>query len=108
MKYLLLIVFVSFTACKKPDFSVRYEVNCDDCAIQFLDRDGATIKVDKNAGKWSYEYAGIRGRFVSVSAANRGSTGNVKAVIYVGDEELRSELTTEPFGVVTASGYLDD
>lgn len=100
--FFLLVVFCS--ACSKKSQEIEqiiktktdiysYEVTCNACEIQFLDKNNNTKKVINNNGKWSYSFDGADAAELKINVITTSSAyQNINAYILKNNEVIYGEL----------------
>ncbi|CAN5343676.1 hypothetical protein BH09BAC1_BH09BAC1_09590 [soil metagenome] len=71
---MVIIVATAFVGFRFQDDSeslvIKYEVACKDCTVSYRDAHGNSAEVKGIQDKWTYEFVGVPGQFVYLSASN--------------------------------------
>ena len=112
MRKLLVIPFLLLLliSCKSKNdtHNVRYSVsgNAPSFDITYQNKDGGTSQVSGASSGWSYNFVGMNGDFVYVSAQNDADHGTVTVTIYVDGNVYKNSNSSGAYVIATADGTL--
>ena len=97
----LFIGFILCASCTDRSYDVQYTVECQQCAVSYLDEEIQFVPRDTVTGSWEYSFTGESGQIVKVAAQNlvNDSTAAVSVSILV---DGTTEKTSTRTGILIA------